>query len=878
VEGLKIVPVDLTMNKNKIQPPKLAQRLLSWRAGTLAEDWQGDLDEAFAKNVSRMPVRRAKWIYWRATFSLLFSYALRSRKERASAHAWSDATLSFPMLRNYFLTATRNLARHRFFTILNVLGLAFGMSISLLFIAMGVSIYKYDTFHVNRDRIYRVISHIDDLNGSDDFAVVPKILQSQLVNEADQVEKWVQISRDFGGATTWQDRVSELKGYRVGKTFFEVFTFPWIKGDFRTAFDKPNSVVITEEAALKMFGKEDPLGEVISVGTLGEFEITGVLVTPSRSSHMWFDVLAPYVEYEGGSIPEAEAWQSFERSYLYLMLKEGSSPGNLAAILERLESNYKDSDLKAKFELQALNDIVPGPPLHRELGVSWDYASLSIFLFLMLLILLPACFNYANISVARALRRMKEIGLRKVMGGGAGQIFTQFIMETVIICMLALALSYYLFTLIRQEFINMLVDGAGLSLVPDFVTVVYFLLFTLFVAVVAGVIPALYFARLNPVEALKSKPSGRRAFGGRRVMLVLQFALSLGFIMSVMIAFSQYRETMHFNFGFNQENILDVRLQKADPNLVRNEFTRLASVQKLSMASDIVGTGLLPLEWMRKGGESDSSEVSVMSIDDNYLDNLGLTLIAGRNFTPSSAGREVIVNETWVKKHAGGRPSDALDMEILLDKIVKVKGVVKDFHYAPLTEQIGNLVLVYEPEDFRYANLRVKTDDIFGTITGMEAVWKTVGGEEKFEARFFDEELEDAYSFHFSIIKICGALGLLAISISCLGILGMVAFNVENRFKEIGIRKVMGATSTSVTLLLSNEFVRLMMWSALVATPITYFFFDQIYLRQQAYKIPITWYEIVSSLLIMFGMGLSAVLSQTLRAAQSNPVDVLRTE
>jgi ABC-type antimicrobial peptide transport system permease subunit len=361
-------------------------------------------------------------------------------------------------------------------------------------------------------------------------------------------------------------------------------------------------------------------------------------------------------------------------------------------------------------------------------------------------------------------------------------------------------------------------------------------------------------------------------------MLVFQFTLSLGFIMSVMIAFSQYRETLRFNFGFEQENILDVRLQSANPKLFRNEFTRLASVQHLSMASDIVGTGGLPVEWIRKGGEADSSEVNVLSIDENYLANLGLTLAAGRNFTPSSVGREIIVNETWVKNHAGGQLSDALGMEILLDKRVTVKGVVKDFHYAPLNESIGNLVMVYEPDDFRYANLRVKSGDIFGMIAGMETVWKTIGGEEKFEARFFDDELEEAYSFHFSLIKICGFLGLLAISISCLGMLGMVAFNVENRVKEIGIRKVMGATSTSLTLLLSNEFIRLMLWATPIAVPLTYLFFDNVYLSRQAYKIPIGWFEIVSSLLVLFVLGLSAVLSQTLRAAQSNPVDVLRTE
>lgn len=863
---------------SKIQPPRLAKRLLSWRAGSLAEDWQGDLDEAFEKNVSRMPVRHAKWIYWRGTFSLLFSYALRSRKKRAAAHAWSDATLSFPMLRNYFLTATRNLARHRFFTILNVLGLAFGMSISLLFIAMGASIFKYDTFHEKRDRIYRVVSHIDNLNGSDDLAVVPGILYSRVAGDAIQVEKWVQISRDFDGVATWQDRIAELRGYRVDKTFFDVFSFPWIKGDPATAFDNPKSVVITEEAGLKMFGMEDPLGKVVSFGALGEFEVTGILATPPKHSHLRFDVLAPYVDYQGGSIPESEAWQSFDNSYLYLLMKDGSTAENLSPYLERLENNYKDSDLKAKFELQALNDIVPGPPYHRELGLSWDYASLSIFLILMLLILLPACFNYANISIARALRRMKEIGLRKVMGGGAGQIFAQFIMETVIISLLALALSYYLFTLIRQEFLNMLVEGPGLSLTPDFMTIVYFLLFALFVALVAGAIPAMHFARLNPVEALKSKPTGRRTFSGRKVMLVFQFTLSLGFIMSVMIAFSQYRETMRFNFGFRQENILDVRLQNADPKLLRNEFTRLASVQSLSMASDIVGTGALPVEWMRKGSETDSSEVNVLSIDENYLDNLDLRLAAGRNFTTSSVGREVIVNETWVKNHAGGEPSDALGMEIMLDKMVTVKGVVKDFHYAPLSESIGNLVMVYEPAEFRYANLRVKSDDIFAMLARIETVWKTIGGEEKFEARFFDDELEEAYSFHFSLIKICGFLGLLAISISCLGMLGMVAFNVENRVKEIGIRKVMGATSTSLTLLLSNEFIRLMLWATPIAVPLTYLFFDNVYLSRQAYKIPIGWFEIVSSLAILFVLGLAAVLSQTLRAAQSNPVDVLRTE
>ncbi|HOY49467.1 MAG TPA: FtsX-like permease family protein, partial [Flavobacteriales bacterium] len=544
----------------------------------------------------------------------------------------------------------------------------------------------------------------------------------------------------------------------------------------------------------------------------------------------------------------------------------------------------KEENFSASFELQSINDIAPGRDLSNEIGTDWGYGSIIIFTVLTLLILLPACFNYSNISISRALKRMKEIGLRKVMGGHRNQILGQFIIETVIITFVSLSLSYYIFALVRYEFLSVIVGGSDiLNLDTNARIIFYFVLFALIVGILTGIIPGLYYANLNPIQALKSKPTGNNAkFSLRKTLTVFQFALSLGFIMSVVIVLNQHRQTLNYDFGFNQANILDVNLQGVDPEIFKNEFSKLSSVQSISMSSSVMGAGYSGIAWVKGIDQSDSVDVAQLFIDHNYLSNLNLKLLAGTNFTENTStnSNRVIVNEEFLKHFKIKQPIDAIDQIFLLEdeQEVVVIGVVQNFHYTSLHDPIKSFFFRFDESQFNIANVKVASTDMFTSIGEMESTWKIIGGEKKFESKFFEDEIADSYSFYFAMVKICGFLGLLAITISCLGLLGMVVFTVENRTKEIGVRKVMGASTSTITMLLSKDFTKLMFIAALIATPLTYLFFDRVFLRMQAYKMPIGALEIIVSLLLLFVLGFATILSQTVKAAKANPVDTLRNE
>lgn len=877
------------MRNKENTPPKLASKLFDWYCTAASvEDLRGDIDELFHLDCKKISSTKAQRMYWRRVISLIFSHAVKSRKRKAALSPFSSTQCQPAMLKNYFVIATRNLARHKFFTIINVLGLAIGMSISLLFIAMLSFIQKYDEFHINKDTIYRVISLTDDKKNNYEFASAPAELANKLTTYSG-ISKVVRVNSTLGGEAQYEDKEIPLHGYFVDPEFMEVFTFPLLKGNPRTALQKPNGLLITESAGIKMFGSVDPIGKIISFGDQGEYEVTGVLKDHPKNSHMMFEVMAPYQSLlnlqrdQDGS----NEWENFRNSYIYLMLPRNGDTKGIEQYLASLshEAYPSDGNFSASFELQSLREIAPGRELYNNIGPDWGYASLTAFIFLTLLILLPACFNYANISISRALKRMKEIGLRKVMGGQRQQIFFQFITETVIITLVALIISVGIFIVIKQEFLMMIVSGTRtLDLDPDFQTILYFILFALGVGIIAGIVPAIYFSKLNPIQALKSKPTskGFTNITFKKVLVVSQFALSLGFIMGVVIVLNQYRYSMNFDFGFTKENILDVELQGIDPHLFRTEFEKLSDVEAISMSSYVPGTAAPSKQWIKDIQLSDSVNVAEMYIDHNFIRNLGLTLIIGQQYSenPNVNKDRVIVNEEFLKTFKIPDAASALNQTFIVgDKEeVTVVGVVKNFHYMNLSEKIESFMFRYDPLAFNIANIKVASGDIFNTLSKMESTWKTIGEEKKFSAKFFDDEIADTYDFYFSMIKICGFLGLLAISISCLGLLGMVVFTVENRIKEIGIRKVMGANELNVTLLLSKHFIKLMLIAGVIAVPLTWLFFENVFLRRQYYKIDIGFFEIGTSLALMLLLGLAAILPQTVRAARSNPVDTLRNE
>ena len=874
----------------EIHPPRLAQKLFDWICtDAFVEDMRGDMDELFYVNTSRMSPVRAKLKYWLQVLSLITSYAVKKRKP--SSQYFTSNGNSLDMLKSYFIIASRSLAKHKFFTVINVLGLAVGMSISLMFIASITFVTTYDNFHANGDRIYRMISKTNF--GGKEFATTPLPLAEQLNNEYPGIEKVIRIDNSLSGEAEFNNKQIPMAGFFVDADFLNVFTFPMKNGNASSALVKPSNLDITEAGAERMFGLEDPIGKVIKLEKYGEFEITGLLKNPPKNSHLQFEILVPFQALENferhqGFVPTDKRWTNLNM-YTYLLMPDGFSEDDLNGITAFTNKIAKtvypeESEFKATFKLQSLDDIAPGPDLAYEIGPVWDVPSFIFFGVLTLLILLPACFNYANISISRALKRSKEIGLRKVVGGQRQQIFFQFILETVIVTLLALGLSFVIFTVARGEFTSMMVASEFLDLTPKTITIFYFVGFAILVGLVAGAVPAIYFSKLNPVQALKSKSSSKASTGSflRKSLVVVQFALSLGFIMAVAITARQHVATLNYNFGFTKENIVDIDLQGVDPNIFRSEFSKLSSIQTISMSSGVVGVSGPMGTWIQKPEGKDSVEIMQMSIDANYLANLNLKLVAGKSFHDQQETRErfVIVNEEFLKKLGISNAAEALDKSYTFPDVgeLRIIGVVKDFYYSDFRVPIQSFVFRHDQGKFNYANVKIISTDMHTTFSEMEAAWKAIAGEKKFEARFFDDEIEEAYSIYYSMIKISGFLGMLAITISCLGLLGMVVYATETRTKEIGVRKVMGASTRTIAVLLSKDYVKLMLIAVVIATPLTYLIFDLLLFGSEQYPIGMGALEIVASILLMLILGVSTILSQTVKAAKANPVDTLRYE
>lgn len=875
-------------------PPKFAQALFEWFCeGVMIEDIKGDMDELFVRNLGRMSASKARWIYWRQVISLIFSYAIRRRK-RKQANLQASLIPNFSMLHNYFVSAARNFAKQRFFTVINVIGLATGMSVSLLFIAIFSYIQTYDDFQVSKDRIFRVITHVDNEDYTNDFASCPTPLYENLyaLTGVDQV---VRISTAFSDDVSYENREPiPLRGYFADPAFLTVFTFPLQQGNQNTALSSANSLVITTAAAVRIFGTEDAIGKTLQVGDKGLFEVTGVFKELPKNTHFDFEAVASYNFVDRWNETHSENpdhWKNFRGNYLYVQFDKTDNP---ESYVERAEQTLAKisadqyaaySNFKAAFSLQSLEDITPGIELSNCPGHDWGgYTGLTGFFILTLFILLPSCLNYSNISISRALRRSKEIGLRKVMGGQRSQIVSQFVLETIIITLVALIGGCAIFIAVRNQVIAMLVDGSGLELSLTFKMVSWFFLFAVIVGLFTGIAPAIYFSKLSPIDSLKrvGQTGSPGRLNIRKVLITSQFALSFVFIMCVVVVYQQYRGSIGYDFGFNRENILTVDVSGIDPQLFRNEFSKFSEVRALAYSSHIPGATTSDLTFVVNPDSGDSTKVFRMFADHGQISTFGLTLLAGRNFADDydKCENDIIVNEAFVKQFKLGRPHEAVGQLLTLSgrQEVRVVGVMKDFQYMHLEEDIKSFFYQCDVRKFRYAFLAVQSNDLIATLTSMETAWQPLGGERKFVAKFLNEYIQEAYEFHLMVVKVSAFLGALAISISCLGMLGMVVFAVENRVKEVGVRKVMGATSGTIAYILSKDFVKLMLIASVVAIPATWLFFEKIYFRLQTYSVPIGVFEIVTSLTILLVFGLATILSQTLKAAAANPVDSLRHE
>jgi ABC-type antimicrobial peptide transport system permease subunit len=586
-------------------------------------------------------------------------------------------------------------------------------------------------------------------------------------------------------------------------------------------------------------------------------------------------------------------------NYVYLLLPPTA---NMASIQSQLDAvakveNRAGENTKIQLELLPLYKIVVGENLRDMRGsvrVHMPPVALWILSGLALIVILSACFNYTNLSIARAMRRFKEVGIRKAIGAGKSQIRQQFLAEAIMISLAALILSYCIFFVLRPQLINLAPEmQRTVKLELTLSTVLAFIVFSVTVGVIAGFMPAIFFSKVSAIKALRNVSSVKvyQPVTIRRALVVIQYTFTLIFITTTAIGYVQYKNILAFDLGFNTQNVLNINMQGNKPDPLLKELSQMPEVTALSRSLIITSVGNAWGGYMKYKDLRDSALVLTNNVDENYLPLHDYKLVAGGNFiarpTTSKAVREVIVNEQFLKRFniAVNDPEKAIGEEITFSNIqgngrkMTIVGVMKDFHYGKVDNLIEPTAFMFwTPEDRTIINAKIQSTDMLTTMAKIESIWKKIDPVHPFEAKFYDQEIEDAYSELSSMIKIIGLLSFLAISIASMGLFAMVVFTTETRLKEISIRKVLGASPSNLIFLLSRDFLWLLSISALIALPVTYFFFKNVVLTNFPYHTPVQIAELFVGLLTVLLIAFIMIGSQTMKAARSNPAKVLKSE
>ncbi|MFN8343612.1 MAG: ABC transporter permease [Spirosomataceae bacterium] len=869
------------------QPPRWAQRFLSWYCRpALLEDLQGDLNEFFERNLKAKGARYARFVYCIDVLKFFRVYTIRP-------FHFFHPIIPWIMINSYFKTSTRSIVRNKLFSAINIIGLSISMSVGLLLISFLTDLLSYDDFHEKKGRIYRVITTsqrpeqpaMDLVSGS---VKTGKKIKEDLPG----VEKTTLLRWGFGGDAQIGEAKIPLSGLWADQDFYKVFSFPLLKGDPNTALKEPYSLILTEKTAKKLFGDTEALGKSVRFDSLN-YTVTGIMKDIPKLSHLRFEALVSFATIEqqkpGGPDGDFDSWDNIYSNFTYLVLPENGNLPTLQARLDQFsnEENKKIKDHKITLSLQPLSEAVVGKHVENSIGPRFHKIALWVLGGLVVVVILSACFNYTNLSIARSLRRSREVGIRKVIGALKGHVLGQFIMESVLISVLALIFSFLLFLFLRTQFLALapqIGDLISLELSP--LLIVYFIGFSVVVGVLAGFLPALFFSRIQAVQVMKDMASLQlfRRVTMRKALIVIQYTFSLIFITATIIGYNQYKSFLVFDLGFTTENIVNVRVQGNKPDVLKKELSELPAISGISVSRMVTSLG--SKYGMSMKFQTDSAGVWLNFVDEHYLPIHKHPFLAGGNFrTHPKNGEEteVIVNEQLLKRFniAQRIPAKALGEQLITPegKHLTIVGVVKDFHYGTLEDKIEPLVFRYSAEESGgYLNLKINSNDLPAVMADIEAIWKKTDKTHPLDAHFYDDQIEEAYRQFSVMVKVIGFLAFLAVCIASMGLFGMVVFTTETKLKEISIRKVLGANEFTLVYLLSKGFLLLLVLSALIALPATYVFFNQVVLTKFAYHQPIGMIELLTGFLAVMMLAFLLIGSQTLKVARSNPAKVLKSE
>lgn len=798
------------------------------------------------------------------------------------------------MLKNYLIISFRNLRKHVSYSIINISGLGLGLATFLLLLIWIQHELSYDQFHTNSARLYRASMEYSFGGQVASTSVSPTALLPTLQKNFAEIENGVRVYNpaSYNPFIVKKDELifQEDHFYFADSSFFEIFSYPLRIGSPKKVLAKPNTVVITQSTATKYFGDEDPIGKTINVNGSKDYEITGIMDDVPANSYLQFDFLASFHSLRAG-IEEPIWWSANYQTYILL-----NKNANLDFIQQKtndivraaLASELTNPGDYVKYNFMKLTDIHLRSSYSSEMETVGDIQYVYIFSAVAFLILLIACINYVNLATARASDRAKEVGIRKVVGALRNQLFFQFLGESVILTFLAFILAFFI-TQLSLPFFNLL-TGNALSHThfyrPEFFGLCLAIL--LGIALLAGAYPAFAITAFKPVSILK----GNFRFSGkgiwlRKFLVVGQFSISVILIIGTIVILKQLDFIQNKKLGYTKDNTLILPLDQktiAVYDQLKSEFLRSGHVKFVGRATESPtqikgGYGLNTDESSERGIISTG-----VSVDEGYLQALGMEIIAGRNFTDNDFKRAAvdtlysfIVNESALK-------ALFLPIENAIGKKARVSGregeiigVVKDFHFASLHQPIGPLVMFNQDTQYNYIFVKLNSENVQSSLEALKGICATIIPHRPFEYEFVDQQYEALYSAEQRMGTIFMVFATLAIFIACLGLLGLVSFSAAQKTKEIGIRKVLGATASSIVMLITRDYAKLVVMAIVIGLPIAYWMMTQ-WLHDFAYQTNIgLWPIVIASMLCIF-IAFGTASYQAIKAAFINPADSLRNE
>lgn len=799
----------------------------------------------------------------------------RIKGNHSSTH-WEQSSGISSLLPNYLKIAWRNLTLRKGYSVINIIGLSIGLAACILITVYVQHEWSYDTFHENADHSYRVLREFDipDLQGTISFT--PSALAPAVMENLASVEKAVRIQMDSPVVGYGLKKFVEPSFLIADDGFFEIFSFDLLEGTAH--LDRPNTVLITQRVVPKYFGEENPIGKSLLVGNR-EMEITGVLTNPPSNSHLDFDFIA--------SMNTRELNWGRNNFQTYLLLTPEHSLNNVTKeigdlILSQSGSGNQLAGNDFIPHLQPVTDIYLGQGVSVDISSEGNVRYLYLFIALAVFIVILACINFMNLATARSMERAREVGMRKTLGGNRTQIAFQFLGESLLMAFLASFLAIVL-NYIALPFLNAI---SGTSIVfTDFFTFknsVLLISITILTGLLAGGYPAFILSRFQPSQVLKSIFSSEENSFLRKSLVVFQFAISITLLAGTGIIYKQIQFMKNSGLGFNPDNVLLVKQanflgQNRTPFI--NELSKISGVENVTSGFSVPGTFFINSMWQPDTPDADAHNLDYSFVNFDYIETLDLEVIAGRSFSRSfrSDSFAVMLNEAAVRDF-GWSPDEAINHKILRGTTeYNIIGVLRDFNYRSLHTEVYPLALFGPRQRPRYVALRINPEaDLPRIIEEVQTSWKQFSSL-TLEYSFLADDLKTQYETEDRLIKVFGSFSGLAIFIGCLGLFGLAAFMVIQRTKEIGIRKVLGATTTQIVKLVSTDLLKLVAIGFLIAIPVAWVLMSQ-WLESFAYKTEISWEVFLITGLIAFTIALITVSGQAVRAAYMNPVKSLRSE